>query len=69
LRCTACSVENDDDRADLGPGLPRCPCGGVLRPGVVWFGEGLPPDAMAAAEAAARSAALVLVAGTSSLVY
>ena len=34
---------------------PRCPhCGGLLRPGVVWFGEGLDPaDVIAAADAAA----------------
>jgi NAD-dependent deacetylase len=26
---------------------PTCNCGGILRPGVVWFGESLPPDACA----------------------
>jgi len=41
----------------------------MLRPGVVWFGEGLPAEALIEAEQAARNARVVLVAGTSSLVY
>lgn len=49
--------------------LPRCvACGGLARPGVVWFGEMLPPDAMQRASQAARSADLFLVIGTSSIV-
>jgi NAD-dependent deacetylase len=49
---------------------PRCPrCGARLRPDVVWFGEMLPPQAYARAEAAARSCDLFLSVGTSSLVY
>lgn len=42
---------------------------GVLRPSVVWFGEMLPPDAVARAEAAAASCDLFLSVGTSSVVY
>ena len=48
---------------------PRCECGALLRPAVVWFGEPLPMEILEAAEEAARSAKLMLVAGTSSLVY
>jgi NAD-dependent deacetylase len=51
---------------------PRCSaagCGGALRPDVVWFGEALPEAALGAAFAAAREAEVVLVVGTSSLVY
>jgi NAD-dependent deacetylase len=40
-----------------------------LRPGVVWFGETLPVEAMRRAVEAAAAADLVLVAGTSSMVY
>lgn len=48
---------------------PRCPrCGAFLRPGVVWFGESLPPRALQRAELAARSCDVVLSIGTSSLV-
>ncbi len=69
LRCTREDREFDDLRADLGPLPPRCDCGGLLRPGVVWFGESLPPEALARAEQAVREARLLIVAGTSSLVY
>lgn len=49
---------------------PRCPvCGNLRRPAVVWFGEHLPPDALAAAEAAVQACDLMLVIGTSGVVY
>ena len=49
---------------------PRCgDCGHLLRPDVVWFGELLPPAALAAAERAARGCALMLVVGTSGVVW
>ena len=69
LRCTREGREFEDLRADLDPLPPRCDCGALLRPGVVWFGEPLPPEVLAEAEQAARRARLVLVAGTSSMVY
>ncbi len=48
---------------------PRCPrCGGHLRPDVVWFGEALPPQALAAAFEAAEACDLFLSIGTSGLV-
>jgi NAD-dependent deacetylase len=49
---------------------PGCrDCGNLVRPGVVWFGEMLPPAALQAAEAAAASADLMLVVGTSGAVW
>ncbi|HXV77924.1 MAG TPA: Sir2 family NAD-dependent protein deacetylase, partial [Candidatus Polarisedimenticolaceae bacterium] len=48
---------------------PRCDCGELLRPAVVWFGEELPEDVVLRAESAVRDASVVLVVGTSSLVY
>ncbi|HXE47653.1 MAG TPA: NAD-dependent deacylase [Ramlibacter sp.] len=44
-------------------------CGNMLRPDVVWFGEMLPVDILAAAEDAARECDLMLVVGTSGVVY
>jgi NAD-dependent deacetylase len=49
--------------------VPHCHCGARLRPDVVWFGEGLDPDLLEAAIDAASTADLVLVVGTSSVVY
>lgn len=48
---------------------PRCECGALLRPDVVWFGEMLPDDAVARAVSAIRAADLLLVIGTSGVVY
>ncbi|RYY86700.1 MAG: NAD-dependent deacylase, partial [Comamonadaceae bacterium] len=49
---------------------PRCAtCGNLRRPAVVWFGEMLPADVLAAAEQAALACDLMLVAGTSGAVY
>lgn len=50
--------------------LPRCgTCGGLLRPGVVWFGEAIPPQPLQAAFEAASGCDVFLSIGTSSLVY
>lgn len=49
---------------------PRCPvCGNLRRPAVVWFGESLPAGALEAAEEAANACNLMLVIGTSGVVY
>ena len=69
LRCTACGKEQDDLRPALDPFPPECTCGGMLRPGVVWFGESLPQDAMNRAREVCTNCRLMLVVGTSSLVY
>jgi NAD-dependent deacetylase len=70
LRCTVCGAE----REDHGPGpasgdLPRCACGGLERPGVVWFGEVLAMGDLQRAGVAASRAGIFLVVGTSALVY
>lgn len=68
-RCTRCGLEREERRHPL-PGLPpRCVCGGLERPAIVWFGEMLPPDAWDAAESAALHCDLILVIGTSSVVW
>jgi len=56
--------------ADMSTDVPLCPgCGGMLRPGVVWFGEAIPGDALQAADTAASSCDVFLSIGTSSLVW
>ncbi len=76
VRCTSCSyTENLKESGRLDEfleerDLPRCPkCGSLLRPDVVWFGEPLPQTALAEAFSIAEKADLVLVIGTSGLVY
>jgi NAD-dependent deacetylase len=63
-----------DVRIEQGPErggkLPRCPrCGAPLRPDVVWFGEALPPQALAEAERAARECDVFFSVGTSAVVF
>lgn len=54
---------------DASQSPPSCAqCGSPLRPDVVWFGESLPADALAAAMQAARTADVFLSVGTSTLV-
>jgi len=76
-RCFACAREPDEplptpDEPEAGRRLepPRCRhCGARLRPGVVWFGESLPGDALRATFAAAQACDLLLSVGTSGVVY
>jgi NAD-dependent deacetylase len=58
-----------DETLDFPELPPPCPhCGRPLRPGVVWFGEPIAADAMAAS-LAATDCDLCLAVGTSSVVY
>lgn len=69
LRCLQCGKSIRDETAPLPSLPPRCPCGGMQRPGVVWFGEGLPQDEWRQADRAAMHCDVMLVIGTSALVY
>jgi NAD-dependent deacetylase len=54
---------------DRESGPPPCPhCGRWVRPNVVWFGEMLPHEVLAAAYEASEQADLMIVVGTSGLV-
>jgi NAD-dependent deacetylase len=67
-RCRG-APESWTDESELAEVPPRCPrCGGLARPGVVWFGEAIPAAALAAASAALDCDVCVAV-GTSAVVY
>lgn len=72
--CDACSEkftgvlpEMPDPELEKMP--PQCPCGGLIRPGIVWFGEQLPTGPWNAAVEAVATCDLLVVVGTSSIVY
>ena len=70
IRCSNCERERVDRTAPLPEIPPRCvECCGLERPGVVWFGEQLPDDVMSAAIEAARKCDVLVVVGTSAVVY
>ncbi|HPF34722.1 MAG TPA: NAD-dependent deacylase [Candidatus Krumholzibacteria bacterium] len=69
LRCLGCGRETENHVTPLPP-LPACSvCGGLMRPGVVWFGEAIDPQVMRDSVDAVGDCDLLLVIGTSGLVY
>lgn len=66
-----CSCNNKLTMCDINFEIlpPECICGGLLRPDVVWFGESLPIKELNLAFYHANLADLVIVIGTSCLVY
>jgi NAD-dependent deacetylase len=66
--CPAGSTRRDG-RVPLPEIPPRCACGELLRPGVVWFGEPLPADVVQQASEATTRCDVFLAIGTSALVY
>ena len=70
VRCVSCATEREELVVPLPQMPPRCAvCGAMERPAVVWFGEFLPPGVMAAAQAAAERCEVLVVVGTSAVVY
>ena len=51
------------------PGVPRCACGGIVKPDVVLYEESLDGDTIEKSVAAIANADLLIVAGTSLTVY
>jgi NAD-dependent deacetylase len=74
-RCLSC--ERPYDRAEIqdwlesGVEVPGCapPCGGVIKPRTVMFGEAMPREETEEAERRARAAELFIVVGSSLVVY
>jgi NAD-dependent deacetylase len=70
VRCTGCGREREERTVPLPQLPPRCPdCHAMERPGVVWFGELLPREVVDAAVAAIESCDVLVVVGTSAVVY
>ena len=69
VRCTGCGVISENREAPL-PILPTCQlCHTLLRPHIVWFGESLWAEDLRRCDEALRVCDLLLVIGTSGVVY
>jgi NAD-dependent deacetylase len=67
--CSRCRRAYDADLMNHGKGVPRCGCGGVIRPDIVLYEEQLDNDVMMRAIQYIRSADVLIVGGTSLKVY
>jgi NAD-dependent deacetylase len=68
VRCTREGRISENDETPLTEIPPRCACGALLRPDVVWFGETIPEKVLGAAFEASRHCDIMLVIGTSGVV-
>jgi len=67
--CSRCRKAYDADLMNHGKGVPRCGCGGVIRPDIVLYEEQLDNDVMMRSIQYIRSADVLIVGGTSLKVY
>jgi NAD-dependent deacetylase len=67
IKCTVCDFK-DEIFTEYSNLPPLCKCGNILRPDVVWFGEGLPQDVWQEAIIHANSCDVMVIAGTSLVV-
>lgn len=67
--CENCGKFYDAEFVRSAEDIPRCSCGGIVKPDVVLYEESLRPDVIVSSIAAIESADLLIVAGTSLTVY
>lgn len=67
--CTRCGRFYDALFVKNAPGIPRCDCGGIVKPDVVLYEESLDRQTMDGATQAIGDADMLIVAGTSLTVY
>ena len=67
--CLHCQAFHDAATVAKATGIPYCRCGGLIKPDVVLYEEGLDQAVFAAASAQLRQADVLIVGGTSLAVY
>ena len=67
--CMDCGVSYPVEAIKSGEGIPRCRCGGRIKPDVVLYEEGLDQDIMSNAIRAITNADMLIIGGTSLAVY
>ena len=67
--CTKCGKFYDAEYIFESKDIPKCTCGGTIKPDVVLYEEGLDDETVRKAITAIQEAELLIVAGTSLMVY
>lgn len=67
--CAKCAKPYPEEYINTSGGVPRCDCGGVVRPDVVLYEEALDQNVLAATMGYIRNADVLIVGGTSLVVY
>ena len=67
--CQRCRKLYDAEFMQRSTGIPTCSCGGVIKPDVVLYEEGLDQDTICGAVDAIRRADMLIIGGTSLAVY
>lgn len=67
--CSACGRPYPADKMNLGEGVPRCACGGVIRPDIVLYEEPLDDAVVSEAIRVISGAEVLIIGGTSLNVY
>jgi NAD-dependent deacetylase len=67
--CIKCNKEYDEKYVFDSTGVPHCTCGGIIKPDVVLYGESLPANATEGSISAIEKADMLLVLGSSLVVY
>lgn len=67
--CSRCRKPYPAEQMNRGEGVPRCSCGGVIRPDIVLYEEPLDDDIVARAVRYIRNAEVLIIGGTSLNVY
>jgi NAD-dependent deacetylase len=66
--CITCNTMYNGE-IEFIDGIPKCKCGGLIRPDIVWFGEFLPQDQFSASVNATEKCDVFFIVGTSAVVY
>ena len=67
--CTKCGKKYDANYVFNSDGVPKCSCGGIIKPNVVLYEEGLDQDILTESIYHISESDLMIVAGTSLTVY
>ena len=67
--CQECGSFYDSSYVNYSEGLPRCSCGGVIKPDVVLYEEGLDSEVISKSIKAISQADMLMIGGTSLVVY